>query len=150
MQKKSWLICLSIVILLFSCNEVVTKDGKTASHKPAMVDGYYQGMELYEANCILCHQKTGIPELKIFPPLKDSDYLRDNQSTIACIIRNGISEPLTVNGKGYKVKMNGFEELSAQDISQIINYINHSWGNDYGKTDTKKVIKELEDCKDVL
>ena len=145
MQRKYWLTCLSLITLFFSCNEIA-ENGKTASHKPAMVEGYYQGMELYETNCILCHKKTGIPELPIFPPLKGSDYLRDNQSNIACIIRNGISEPLKVNGKDYKVKMNGFEELSAQDIGQIINYINHSWGNDFGETNTQKVIKELENC----
>jgi mono/diheme cytochrome c family protein len=140
-------ICLLILssFFVFSCEnkKVIEKPEAVQEHR---IVGFYEGMELYTDNCVICHSETGIPELPIFPPLKDSDYLRDNQDKIACVIKNGTKENLIVNGKTYQVKMNGFEHLSAQEVSQIINYINNSWGNENGTTSTDQVIKELQSC----
>ena len=136
-------ICLIIVSSLFIFSCASEKPETVQEHR---VEGYFEGMELFNANCVICHNKTGVPELPIFPPLKGSDYLRDNQDKIACIIKYGTKEDLTVNGKTYKVKMNGFNKFSAQEIGQIINYINNSWGNENGTTNTERVIKELQSC----
>ena len=135
-----------VIALFFSCSQTQETENQAQEKEVANIPGFFEGKALFEANCVRCHQKSGEPNIKLYPPLKGSDYLQANQPKIACIIRNGVDEDLIVNGKEYKIKMQGFPELTAQEISQIINYINNSWGNDFGKTDVEKVKTSLDGC----
>lgn len=107
---------------------------------------YSQGKVLYEYHCANCHMENGAGLAGLIPPLADSDYLMENQSKLACIIRNGISDTLRVNGFLYEQPMAGVPQLNAVEINNIINYINHAWGNDYGLSRVGEVQKALEDC----
>ena len=138
------IILITLSFLLFSCGNSDNSKTAISSEKP---DGYFEGGKLYNAVCAACHDQSGVSKIKIYPPLKNSDYLKANQSKIACIIKNGINEPLVVNGETYKFKMNGFPEYTAQEVSQIINYINNSWGNNYGSITTEEVKSQLKACK---
>ena len=80
------------------------------------------------------------------PPLAQSDYLRDKQSLISCIIRYGQEGAIEVNGTTYNEPMPGVEGLSEFQIANIINYINHAWGNDYGFVKVEAIRAELENC----
>lgn len=82
------------------------------------------------------------------PPLAGSDYLRKNPAATACIIRYGLQEPVTVNGKVYDQPMAGIPQLNEFEIANIINYIHHSWGNDLGYFPLEKVRAALETCKE--
>ena len=138
------LIYLLPLFLLFACAE--DKKGSETNENPS-IEGFVEGKILFERNCAACHQKSGAPQVKIYPPLKNSDYLQANQHKIACIIRNGVNENLTVNGKEYTIKMQGFSNFSAQEIGQISNYISNAWGNDFGVKTTEQVIEELKNCE---
>ncbi len=81
------------------------------------------------------------------PPLANADYLTKHADKIACIIRYGITDPIEVNGKTYTTPMAGVPELKDVEIANIINYINHEWGNDNGYTTIKQVQTQLENCK---
>jgi len=106
---------------------------------------YMQGKRLYAAHCQNCHASDGIGLSKLIPPLANSDYLSDNQSKIACIIRNGQSGRILVNGIVYQQEMPG-KKFTEVQITNIINYINHAWSNDYGVTSLQKVTEELRNC----
>jgi len=138
------LIIIALSIMLFSCGSESDSNSVVSSEQP---EGYFEGGKLYNAVCAACHEESGLAKVKIYPPLKQSDYLKNNQDKIACIIKNGINEPLVVNGETYKIKMNGFPEYTAQEVSQIINYINNSWGNNYGAISTEEVKSQLSNCK---
>ena len=43
--------------------------------------------------------------------------------------------------------MAGVPQLTDVEIANIINYINHEWGNDNGYTTIKQVQAQLEECK---
>ncbi len=140
---------------MISCTTEVKKTKKIVdslqenktSNLENKIEGFVEGKLLYDSKCSSCHQKNGAPEVNIYPPLKGSDFLVNNQDKIACIIRNGLEEPLIVNGKKYGIQMPGFSALTAQEISQIIVYINNAWGNNYGISTVDKVKKELEGCQ---
>jgi mono/diheme cytochrome c family protein len=140
MKNKFYISIISIVLV--ACNSVTKENSEQKS-----IEGYYEGKALFEKNCAVCHQQDGEPDAGIFPPLKNSDFLQKNQQRIPCIIKNGVEENLTVNGKKYEIKMLGFNNLSAEEVAQIINYINNSWGNEFGTTSTKKVKEQLGSCK---
>ena len=83
----------------------------------------------------------------IIPPLKNSDYLKNNQSTLVCLIRKGITGPIIVSGKSYKQPMPGSPKLTQGDITNIINYINQAWGNDYEIIRYDEVLGQFETCR---
>lgn len=81
------------------------------------------------------------------PPLANADYLANNQTLIACIIRYGQQDTIAVNGTSYDLPMVGIENLTEFQIANIINYINHAWGNNYGFAKVEDIRIQLEECK---
>ncbi|MFT4536093.1 MAG: mono/diheme cytochrome c family protein [Saprospiraceae bacterium] len=106
---------------------------------------YMQGKRLYEAHCNNCHMEDGIGLAKLIPPLANSDYLKDNQDKIACILRNGQTGKVTVNNVIYDQEMPGKKYTEVQ-ITNIINYINHAWGNNYGVVSLEESTKAIRNC----
>ena len=107
---------------------------------------YKQGQLLYENYCQNCHQENGEALLGLIPPLKNSDYLERHQTELPCIIRHGLSGEITVNGLPYNHEMPENKEFSEIEIANIINFVNNSWGNDYGYVSYDVVKETLEKC----
>ncbi|MEL6655097.1 MAG: cytochrome c [Bacteroidota bacterium] len=108
---------------------------------------YQQGKVLYSLHCENCHMANGTGLRGNIPPLAGADYLKREQAQISCIIRNGQAGEIIVNGVTYDEPMPGVAELSDFQIANIINYINHAWGNDYGFVKVEDIRQELENCK---
>jgi hypothetical protein len=83
---------------------------------------------------------------RLIPPLADADYLINHQEHIACIIRYGLKGEIYVNGQFFNQEMPGEKALSDFEINNIINYINHSWGNEIGFKKLPETQIELEKC----
>lgn len=109
-------------------------------------DTFRQGESLYLAHCENCHQTDGKGLGALIPPLAGADYLRLNPAGVACGIRYGYADTLVVNDTPYPPPMPGVAELSEFQITNIINYINHAWGNDYGFVKLEDVRRALEQC----
>lgn len=130
---------------LFSC----TSGDRTADSfglelkRPA---GYVEGRLLFKQRCSACHGENGEPSVKLYPPIKNSDYLKSHQEDLACIIRDGLQKDIEVNKKKYSMKMPANKDFSAEQIFHLINYINNSWGNSYGETTLEEVKKRLGNC----
>lgn len=107
---------------------------------------YYQGHSIYDSVCANCHMEDGTGLKGLIPPLANSDYLRDNQMEVACLIRYGMEGEVVVNGKTYNQPMAGIPYLTDTEIANIINYINHAWGNDYGSIPFKDMRAKLKEC----
>ncbi len=107
---------------------------------------YAHGKIMYENFCVNCHMEDGTGLVGNIPPLANADYLTTHADKIACIIRHGIEGEIEVNGKKYTTPMAGVPQLTDVEIANIINYINHEWGNDNGYTTIKQVQKQLENC----
>jgi len=131
MQKsRHTAVFLVVMILLAAC-------GKTE---------YKQGQNLYTQYCANCHMDTGRGLGKLIPLLANADWLKNNQEQLACIIHNGMEGPIVVNDTTYNQVMAGIPTLSEFQITNIINYINHAWGNNYGVGKLGDVRKALAGC----
>jgi len=108
---------------------------------------YSQGETLYKYYCANCHMEDGSGLKMLIPPLANADYLKNNQASIPCLLKNGIKGPILVNDKEYDTEMAGIPRLNDVQINNIINYINNAWGNDYGDSNVKKVKEALEQCE---
>ncbi len=107
---------------------------------------YQEGERLYTAYCSNCHMEDGWGLKGLIPPLANADYLSNYKSQIPCIIRYGIKGEIIVNGKTYNTEMAGIQGLTDVQINNIINYINHAWGNQVEQSNIKDVRRYLDAC----
>ncbi len=111
-----------------------------------MPEGPPDGAELYEKHCANCHGKEGEGLRSLYPPLAGSDYLRDHQSELPCMMIHGMEGPIVVNGKTYNLAMPGVETLTGTQVYKITKYINSSWGNDFETAEKEKIKYMVERC----
>ncbi len=124
--------------MVFSC--------KTETKEVAQVDfksSYNSGKQVYQDLCINCHLDNGKGVLKAFPPLADSDYLENNQIESIKGIKYGMHKEITVNGIVYKGNM-AKQGLTDKEVADVMNYINNSWGNDYGTFITVEEVSKVQ------
>lgn len=107
---------------------------------------YRQGQALYTQHCANCHMDSGKGLGALIPPLAGSDWLRDGQNQLACLIKNGMEGPIVVNDTTYNQPMPGVEGISEFQIANIVNYINQAWDNDYGIISVASVREQLQAC----
>ncbi len=89
----------------------------------------------------------GIGLRNLIPPLAGADFLEKNYNDLPCILIYGIEKEIIVNGKTYHQPMKGIPELETFEVVLLINYINHTWGNDAKYTDFREVEENLKDCQ---
>jgi len=130
MKAKSLIFSFFILFFVFACQS----------------NPYAHGKRLYEAYCGSCHMEDGQGLKSLVPPLAKSDYLTQNQDKLVCIINKGLNGSIVVNGKEYNQPMAGIPKLDPTQLTNIINYINHAWGNDAGYTKIQDVEAALENC----
>jgi mono/diheme cytochrome c family protein len=104
------------------------------------------GKIMYKRYCENCHLEDGLGLGELMPPLAGSDYLRDNQAELPCMIMYGMKGEIEVNGVKFNEEMPPAEDITKGQILNIINYINNAWGNDYGDWNLREVNEKLEEC----
>ena len=122
---------LSFATCFFSCDE----------------QKYSQGKIMYENFCANCHMDNGEGLAGLIPPLANADYLQEHGADLACVIKYGQKGKLMVNGIEYDQEMPGEKRFSDVEIANILNYINHAWGNDFGYIPVPDVTKALNACE---
>ncbi len=128
----SFLMGISVLFLLTNCEENTFKQGEL----------------LYMNKCASCHMANGEGLQSLIPPLAGFNYLPENRAQIACIITNGLSDTIAYGNRVFVEPMQGIPHLSEAEITNIINYINHAWGNDFGYVKINDVREALKGCKE--
>jgi mono/diheme cytochrome c family protein len=132
------LLVLSLVVGIMACQN---------SAKVKQQQYFAEGALLYKNNCANCHQIDGTGLEGLYPPLANSNYLKgNNKSTIICMLKNGYTNPLVVNGKTYKQPMPANKRLQPLEIAEIMTYINNTWGNETVITTIAEVDSALAKC----
>lgn len=105
-----------------------------------------QGKQLYLTHCSSCHKADGSGMQRLYPPLAKADFLSKNLSLSICMIRQGNTDPITVNDINYDIIMPKFDKLSPLEIAEIVTYIGNKWGNQMGFIEVNQVEKVLQKC----
>lgn len=108
---------------------------------------YREGARLYKVHCANCHLDDGKGLGTLIPPLAGSDYLSANRKALPCILKYGLRDTISVNGKTYAEQMPGVPSLSAIHITNILNFVNHSWGNKLEPYRLDEVQQMLNSCR---
>jgi mono/diheme cytochrome c family protein len=86
-----------------------------------------KGKEVYEANCMSCHQEQGEGIAGAFPALAKTGNLTDKNKLVKIILQ-GMRGPITVKGVKYDGELASIS-LTDKETADVINYIRNSWGN---------------------
>ena len=117
----------------------------SAEHSPKFEQYINQGEGLYAIHCTNCHQKSGTGLGRVYPPLNQSDFVENHFEEVLCLMRNGRTGELMVNGKLYNQAMPA-TTLSDLEIAEIATYIYNSWGRSRGIIEVTSVSSLLQAC----
>ncbi|TAK39737.1 MAG: cytochrome c [Saprospiraceae bacterium] len=131
MKNSVLACCLVFGFLLFGCDK----------------NPYNQGEFLYGNFCANCHMDDGTGLETLIPPLANSDFVREHPDSLPCLIRRGIKGRLVVNGKEFNTEMAGIPLLTEFEITNVLNFINKAWGNDFNTIKHVDVRVALKACE---
>lgn len=101
-----------------------------------------RGELVYNDMCATCHLPNGQGTAHTYPPLANSDFLRNNQIESIKAVKYGMSGEIVVNGITYNSTMAPLG-LTDQEVADVLNYINNSWGNEIDHFVTTEKVSEL-------
>lgn len=107
---------------------------------------YQMGERLFKVHCSNCHLDQGEGLGALIPPLAGSDYLKAHREKLPCIIRYGLQDTITVNGKIYAEQMAGNQILNDIQITNLSNYIYQRFGNEMPPLTFEEVEQILKTC----
>jgi nitrite reductase (NO-forming) len=143
MKLINLIFAFSLLLLIIACGGSEKKKVVSTNQNISLSEkDIEKGAVLYRAKCMNCHMQTGKGIDKFFPPLADSDYLRENLDDAIYMVKFGSNKPITVNGVKYNSLMPA-SGLTDEELVLVFNYILNSWGNDYGSItlDQVKAVK---------
>jgi cytochrome c oxidase subunit 2 len=95
-----------------------------------------QGEKVYAANCVACHQPTGMGVPGTFPALAGSKVVTGPKEAQIATVLNGVVK----NGKPTLMAAFG-KQLSDADIAAVITYTRNNWSNTTGDMVTPADVK---------
>ncbi|NOT74638.1 MAG: cytochrome c [Cyclobacteriaceae bacterium] len=135
-MRSAILFFFTLLVFITSCSDA---DSKFKQY-------FVEGEQLYLNNCSNCHHKDGKGLGLVYPPLSPSDYMDKNFDEVLCMMKNGKTGEMIVNGKSYHQPMPGVTELTELEIAEIATYIYNSWGHEKGMIEIKQVTNALQAC----
>lgn len=110
----------SFLLTLVGCqtsgNKPVTKSESTSSNVDA-------GKAIYQRQCAACHQPNGMGVPKFYPPLAQNESLKGDPQKLIHILLNGMAGEIIVNEQTYNGIMAPYQNLSDQEIADVLNYV---------------------------
>ncbi|MEM7297298.1 MAG: cytochrome c [Bacteroidota bacterium] len=145
------LLVVFIAVIMASCS------GNSQSEKPStglnsreeirLKQYQVQGAKIYATYCANCHQQDGKGLASLYPPLAGSDYLLEDLKRAACIIKNGQSDEIVVNGVTYNQMMPG-NPITNLEVAEVLTFITNAWGNEAGLIGVKDVDDWIDSCEE--
>ena len=88
------------------------------------------GKTLYNGTCSVCHGDNGSGMPGVFPPLAESDWItKHSADEMIAVVLNGLSGPVTVNGKDYNSVMPPMSQLTDDEVANILTYVRQEMNN---------------------
>jgi mono/diheme cytochrome c family protein len=132
---------------VFDPSQVSWAGGGAAVKGPP--DPMVLGKRLYTANCVACHQATGLGVAGQFPPLVDSEWVQTEgwhgDNHLVKILLHGLQGPIQVKGTTYNGAMPPWKQLKDDQIAAILTYIRGEWGNNESAITAEQVAKIREE-----
>ena len=120
---------------------------KNNSNADKLKKQYPKGAAVFQSVCATCHGTDGNGIASLAPPLNNSNWVNGDKSRLIPIVLYGLTGPVKVGEKLYKApEINGDmpgigqnDELSDEDIAQVLSFIRQSWNNKGERITAKEI-----------
>lgn len=131
------------------------RDRLSQGHKKALTGALAHGQQLFETYCQVCHGADGNGIRSLGAPLNGSSWVTGDKKTLLAIVLVGLNGPIKIGDKVYRQpevsgEMPGMgqnDQLSDQDIADILGYIRSAWTNKAGPVTADEVRQARETHK---
>lgn len=106
---------------------------------------YSAGSLVYQSHCQNCHGTNGEGLQGLMPPLTDSVFLKINKARLACFVKYGLKEKITISKRLFEGQMPP-NDLPPIEIANVLTYITNSFGNKMGTINSDQVEADLGKC----
>ncbi len=133
-------LSIFLLVIFTSCN---SQDKSNASNSEDFKASIERGAKVYSSFCIACHLGSGKGVPRAFPPLANSDFLKEQRELSIKSIKYGQKGEIMVNG----IKYNGVMApmgLSDEEVADVMNYITTNWGNENKKMITVEEVSKIK------
>jgi len=100
------------------------------------------GQQVYNGNCVACHQASGKGLPGVFPPLDGSEWVNGDERVLANILLHGITGEISVLGQTYKGAMPPFPQLTDAELAAVLSHVRSAWSNKAAPLKTELIEKE--------
>lgn len=88
-----------------------------------------KGRSVYLSKCAICHGNDGMGDKVTYPPLAGSEWLKEKpDAEIVNIILQGLTGPITVNGKEWNSTMLPPGVTDARDLANLLTFLRRQFG----------------------
>lgn len=124
--------------------------GQSGGADKGPVDPLVLGKRVYTANCVACHQTTGLGLPGQFPPLVGSEWVLNGDwhgdNHLIMILLHGLGGPIQVMGDTYNGAMPPWRDvLNDEKIAAVLSYIRNEWGNEAPNITPEQVLQIREE-----
>lgn len=132
------------LILILACSGLTLSSCSNSPAKPQALDAAYlsesamptqsatadvhPGKKVYDQVCKVCHQANGEGVSSVFPPLTPNPYVADKKQMIQIVLQ-GMKGKIEVDGDTYNGLMTPHDNLTNQELADVISYVRSSFGN---------------------
>ena len=120
---KSFLFFGVLSIILF-----YPKSKDSAYQDKTLEQSIEDGQYVYEDFCSRCHLPDGNGVSGVYPPLNNSNWLKEKVNESIASVKYGLQGEIEVNGEIYNNVMTSMG-LSDEEVADVMNYVMNSWDN---------------------
>lgn len=100
--------------------------------------------QLYINKCGNCHGADGKGFLRVYPPIHDSRFLKQDVKKLPCIIQNGLQGELDINGTVFNQVMPGTKSLTPDQIAELIQFMQKQWNHPLIPLQVEQLLSQCE------
>ena len=98
-----------------------------------------RGKEVYDQNCLACHQMDGGGVPMLTPPLVNAEWVQGDKVRLINVVLKGL-QGVEINGEIYDNPMPPLTHLSDEDIAAVLTYVRANFNNKAGPIKKEEVI----------
>ncbi len=122
---RKLIFVIGFLLSVASVNAQVKKSGSTSNNSPSLL----KGKAVYTQYCLPCHQVDGSGVMNMNPPLIATAYVLGDKTQLINILLKGLSKGVVIDGDKYTNAMPAVNNLTDQQISDVLTYVRNSFGN---------------------
>ena len=98
-----------------------------------------RGKEVYDQNCLACHQIDGGGVPMLTPPLVNAEWVQGDKVRLINVVLKGL-QGVEINGEIYDNPMPPLTHLSDEDIAAVLTYVRANFNNKAGPIKKEEVV----------